>query len=175
MIRTRCCERLRELQNCAWRHWRRRCETQDPKSSGMLPSGDGLSRRSQSSLEGRYASVSYASENLTCGNSRLMAIANILSCRSGDEGVGSVGIIRGGTRMYILHQQRRRLIAAALLCLICPCIVRAADDTTFTKEQIKNFLLTAKVVKSEQARQGITGTLQLTLTDGTVTHLASFQ
>src|ERR1700682_5202739 len=77
--------------------------------------------------------------------------------------------------MHILHQQGRRLAAAALLCLICPCIVRAADQTTFTKEQIKNFLLTAKVVKSEQSKKGITHTLRLTLTDGTVTHDASFQ
>jgi hypothetical protein len=77
--------------------------------------------------------------------------------------------------MRILHGQRRRLAAAALLCLICPYIVRAADETTFTKEQIKNFLLTAKVVKSEQSSKGITQTLRLTLTDGTVTHDASFQ
>ena len=77
--------------------------------------------------------------------------------------------------MHILHQQRRRLTAAGLLCLICPCIVRAADETTFTKEQIKNFLLTAKVVKSEQSSIGITQPWRLTLTDGTVTHDASFQ
>ena len=77
--------------------------------------------------------------------------------------------------MHILHQQRRRLIAAALLCLICPCIVRAADETTFTKEQIKNFLLTAKIVKSDRSGKGITHPWRLTLTDGTVTHDASFQ
>jgi hypothetical protein len=77
--------------------------------------------------------------------------------------------------MHILRQQGRKLAAAALLCLICPCIVRAADETTLTKEQIKNFLLTAKVVKSAQFNRGITGTLRLTLTDGTVTHDASFQ
>ena len=77
--------------------------------------------------------------------------------------------------MRILHRQGWKLAAAALLCLICPGIVRAADETTFTKEQIKNFLLTAKVVKSEQSNKGITGTSRLTLTDGTVTHDASFQ
>ncbi len=77
--------------------------------------------------------------------------------------------------MHILHQQRRRLIAAALLCLICPCIVKAADETTLTKEQIKNFLLTAKVVKSDRSGKGITHPWRLTLTDGTVTHDASFQ
>src|ERR1700675_2765629 len=77
--------------------------------------------------------------------------------------------------MHILHRQGSKLAAAALLCLICPYFVRAADETTFTKEQIKNFLLTAKVVKSEPSSKGITHTLRLTLTDGTVTHDASFQ
>jgi len=77
--------------------------------------------------------------------------------------------------MHILQQQGWKLAAAALLCLICPGIVRAADETTFTKEQIKNFLLTAKVVKSEGSSKGITHTLRLTLTDGAVTHDASFQ
>jgi hypothetical protein len=77
--------------------------------------------------------------------------------------------------MRMLHQRGRRLAAAALLCFICPCIVRAADETTFTKEQIKNFLLTAKVVKSQRSSIGITHPWRLTLTDGTVTHDASFQ
>jgi len=77
--------------------------------------------------------------------------------------------------MHILHQQGRRLTVAALLCLICPSIVRAADEPTFTKEQIKNFLLTAKIVKSQQSSKGITNPWRLTLTDGAVTHDASFQ
>ncbi len=51
--------------------------------------------------------------------------------------------------MHIVHQQGRRLAVAALLCLICTCIVRAADEPPLTKEQIKNFLLTAKIVKSQ--------------------------
>ncbi len=77
--------------------------------------------------------------------------------------------------MHILHQQGRRLAAAALLCLICTCIVSAADEPTLTKEQIKNFLLTAKIVKSQRTSKGITNPWRLTLTDGTVTHDASFQ
>src|SRR6266550_881681 len=77
--------------------------------------------------------------------------------------------------MHILHQQARRLVAAALLCLLCPCIVSAADEPTLTKEQIKNFLLTAKVIKSQRTSKGITNPWRLTLTDGTVTHDASFQ
>ncbi len=77
--------------------------------------------------------------------------------------------------MHILHQQGRRLAAAALLCLICTCIVSAADEPTLTKEQIKNFLLTAKIIKSQRSNKGITNPWRLTLTDGTVTHDASFQ
>ena len=77
--------------------------------------------------------------------------------------------------MYIVHQQWRRLTIAALVCLICPHVVRAADETPLTKEQIKQFLLTAQVVHSQQAKKGITHTSRLTLSDGTVTHDASFQ
>lgn len=44
-----------------------------------------------------------------------------------------------------------------------------------TKEQIKNFLLTANVIKSKQSSKGITHPWRLTLSDGTLTHDASFQ
>jgi hypothetical protein len=77
--------------------------------------------------------------------------------------------------MNPLHLQWRRSILAVLLCLTFrPCLV-AADESTLTKEQIKQFLLTAKVVRSEEAKKGVTGTLRLTLSDGTTTHDASFQ
>jgi hypothetical protein len=77
--------------------------------------------------------------------------------------------------MSPLHLQWRRCMLAALLCLIClPCVV-SADESTLTKEQIKQFLLTAKVVDSKQSKKGVTGTWRLTLSDGTVTHDASFQ
>src|SRR6202795_5100997 len=77
--------------------------------------------------------------------------------------------------MHILHRQGPKVAAAALLCLIFPYFVRAEDETHFTKEQIKNFPLTAKVVKSQRSSIGITHPWRLTLTDGTVTHDASFQ
>ena len=76
--------------------------------------------------------------------------------------------------MYVLPLRWRRLILATA-CLTCACFVIASEEPTLTKEQIKQFLLTAKVVKSEQAKKGITETLRLTLSDGTVTHDASFQ
>jgi hypothetical protein len=77
--------------------------------------------------------------------------------------------------MYIAHHQWRRLTIVAVVCLICPHVVRAADEPTLTKEQIKQFLLTANVVHSQQAKKGITHTSRLTLSDGTITHDASFQ
>ena len=77
--------------------------------------------------------------------------------------------------MSSLHLRSRRLIFAAVVCLTCQLFAVASDEPTLTKEQIKHFLLTAKVVNSREAKKGITHTLRLTLSDGTVTHDASFQ
>ncbi len=77
--------------------------------------------------------------------------------------------------MNPLHLRWRGLILAAVVYLTCGLFAVAADEPTLTKEQIKQFLLTAKVVSSHDAKKGITHTLRLTLSDGTVTHDASFQ
>jgi hypothetical protein len=77
--------------------------------------------------------------------------------------------------MFILHQQWRRLVIAAAICLSWPHFVRAADEPALTKEQIKHFLLTAKIVDGKPANKGVTETWRLTLSDGTLTHDASFQ
>ncbi len=77
--------------------------------------------------------------------------------------------------MRILHGHGQRLLAALLTCLVCSCVVQAADETTLTKEQIETFLTTAKVVGSKQASKGVTGSWRLTLSDGTTTHDAAFQ
>jgi hypothetical protein len=77
--------------------------------------------------------------------------------------------------MNPLHLRSRRLILAAVVCLTCRIFAVVADEPTLTKEQIKQFLLTAKVVRSETAEKGITHTSRLTLSDGTITHDASFQ
>ena len=69
----------------------------------------------------------------------------------------------------------RGLLLAALLCLTCRPFAVAADEPTLTKEQIKQFLLTAKVVHSQRSKKGVTHPWRLTLSDGTVTHDASFQ
>src|ERR1700680_2452903 len=77
--------------------------------------------------------------------------------------------------MYVLDLRWRRLILATVVCLACHLFVVASDEPTLNKEQITQFLLTAKVVKSEHTKKGITEPWRLTLTDGTVTHDASFQ
>ena len=77
--------------------------------------------------------------------------------------------------MSVLRSQRISLLVIAIVALICPRSVSAADESTLTNEQIKQFLLTAKVVKSKQSGKGITSPWRLTLSDGTVTHDASFQ
>jgi hypothetical protein len=70
---------------------------------------------------------------------------------------------------------RRHLIVVAVMCLTCGLFAVAADEPNLTKEQIKQFLLTAKVVKSHDSKKGVTHTMRLTLSDGTITHDASFQ
>jgi hypothetical protein len=77
--------------------------------------------------------------------------------------------------MNPLHLRWRELILAAVVCLTCQLFVVAADEPTLTKEQIKQFLRTANVVGSKVAKKGITHTTRLTLSDGTITHDASFQ
>jgi hypothetical protein len=70
---------------------------------------------------------------------------------------------------------RRRLFLAAVACLVCGLLTVAGDEPNLTKEQIKHFLTTAEVVKSHQSKKGSTDTSRLTLSDGTITHDASFQ
>ena len=76
--------------------------------------------------------------------------------------------------MHVRTLRWRRLILAAVVCLGTR-LVTASDEPTLTKEQIRQFLLTAKVVKSEHTKKGITDPWRLTLTDGTLTHDGSFQ
>ena len=62
-----------------------------------------------------------------------------------------------------------------LVCVMCTSVAWGADEPTLTKEQMTQFLLNAKVIKSEHTKKGITEPWRLTLSDGTITHDASFQ
>ena len=77
--------------------------------------------------------------------------------------------------MYKLQLPWLRLLVIAAVCVTCPAAWTATDEPNLSKEQIKQFLLTAKVVSSHGSKKGITNTSRLTLSDGTVTHDASFQ
>jgi len=77
--------------------------------------------------------------------------------------------------MKPLYPRGRGLLFALMLYLNCSLVVFAADEPSLTKEQIKHFLLTAKVVDSRDAKKGVTNTKRLTLSDGLLTHDASFQ
>jgi hypothetical protein len=73
-------------------------------------------------------------------------------------------------RAIQLHWQR--LLLAVALCLILAGFGTAADPT---KDEIKQFLLNAKVVNSKHTGKGITDPWRLTLSDGTITHDGGFQ
>ena len=77
--------------------------------------------------------------------------------------------------MNPLHLRWRGLILAAVVCFACRLFAAAPDEPTLTKEQIEQFLLTAKIVKGRESNKGVTHTSRLTLSDGTLTHDASFQ
>jgi hypothetical protein len=77
--------------------------------------------------------------------------------------------------MEMRHRPRWRVTIALVVCLTCPHLLVASDQPSLSKDQIKQFLRTAKVVKSQRSNKGITNPWRLTLTDGTVTHDASFQ
>jgi hypothetical protein len=77
--------------------------------------------------------------------------------------------------MNLLPTQWRKRVFATVICLTFPLLIVSSDEPNLTKEQVKQFLLTAKVVKSQRSKKGITNPWRLTLTDGTVTHDASFQ
>jgi hypothetical protein len=77
--------------------------------------------------------------------------------------------------MPLRHMRWRCFILAALLCLSCKLNLLAADEPPLSKEQIEQFLRTAKIIKSQPSQKGVTQTLRLTLTNGPLTHDASFQ
>ncbi len=70
-----------------------------------------------------------------------------------------------------------RIRVAALGAVLCIASVfpAFAQEPQLTEEQMRQFLLTAQVIKSTSASKGITDTHRLTLSDGKITHDASFQ
>src|ERR1700751_1766130 len=97
----------------------------------------------------------------------------IWSCPGRTGGVHCSPTFRGRTAVSEFRLKGGTLVLAAMVC-VCACL-GVADDQALTKDQIKQFLLTAKVVNSKQTGKGVTSPWRLTLSDGTITHDASFQ
>lgn len=72
------------------------------------------------------------------------------------------------------RQAQLRGLLVKLVCFLCPHTLTADDTPSLSKDQIKQFLLTAKIVSSHSSKKGVTNTERLTLSDGTLTHDASF-
>jgi hypothetical protein len=70
-----------------------------------------------------------------------------------------------------------RLVAASALVVFCgaaPGWAIRSEDPRLSPNQIREFLLTAKIVKHKDLGKGVTRPTRLTLTDGTLTHDAVF-
>ena len=69
-----------------------------------------------------------------------------------------------------------RIFVSALVGTTLLFIALADEQSPqLTKEQIKQFLQTAEVIKSKESSKGVTHPWRLTLSDGKITHDASFQ
>ncbi len=69
----------------------------------------------------------------------------------------------------------RLLTVGMLACVRAAGSSLAAEVPTLTKEQMRQFLLTAEIVDSAPIGTGVTRPWRLTLSDGTITHAAAFQ
>lgn len=77
-----------------------------------------------------------------------------------------------------------RLLGTAMICCAALCLIpqitfaqaaAPAAETKLTVEQMKEFLLKAKVIKEKQTTKGVTAPSRLTMSDGVLTHDAGFQ
>lgn len=64
--------------------------------------------------------------------------------------------------------------ALSVFCGVAPGLATRAQDAPLSATQIREFLLTAKVVKHKGLGKGVTHPTRLTLTNGTLTHDAVF-
>jgi hypothetical protein len=80
-------------------------------------------------------------------------------------------------RKTLMNALRCRLAALASLSVavytFAPHSLHAADALTW--QQKENFLMKGKITHVAEAKKGVTGTLRVTLRDGTLTHDASMQ
>jgi hypothetical protein len=66
-------------------------------------------------------------------------------------------------------------VALTITFLFMPLAAARADDPALTREQMKQFLETAAIVGTKGSDKGVTHPWRLTLSNGTISHDASFQ
>jgi hypothetical protein len=66
-------------------------------------------------------------------------------------------------------------VLPALVCLAFVIPMPAQQEPQLSEEEMRTFLLTAKVLKAKNTPKGITSPYRLTLLDGKITHDAGFQ
>jgi len=77
-----------------------------------------------------------------------------------------------------MHRVSRLLLVGVLLVGVAPLRaqeVTVARATPLSDATIENFLLKANVIKKKTSKKGVTGAIQATLSDGTLTHDAQIQ
>lgn len=80
--------------------------------------------------------------------------------------------------MYVRRLRSLMVAVLMLSCCLAASVLAASDNPSepkLTDEQMEDFLLHAKVIKSKQTSKGVTAPWRLTLSDGTITHDAVFQ
>lgn len=70
---------------------------------------------------------------------------------------------------------KQTVTLAGFLVLVAAQLAVAQSTPRLTPEQQRDFLLNAKITNSRPIGKGVTGSLRLTLSDGTTTHDAGFQ
>jgi len=74
-----------------------------------------------------------------------------------------------------MFSRQRCCVLVIVLCLAAVGAAVAADEPALSKAEMEEFLRTAQVIKSKDTSKGITHPYRLTLSDGKITHDASFQ
>jgi hypothetical protein len=73
------------------------------------------------------------------------------------------------------HLCRKWIVLSATVFFVYGSGLIAQAQENLTEQQMRNFLLTAKVIASKQSSKGVTAPYRLTLKDKTMVHDASFQ
>jgi len=75
----------------------------------------------------------------------------------------------------MLPSRFRTLVLAGTVCVASTLCLPAQEEPKLSEEQMKDFLLNAKVTVVKHTPKGITSPYRLTLNDGKITHDARFQ